>query len=201
MSGWRSADRCACLSPAPCRRRAGGGAGQHRRNLRQGRRTAPAPCCRASSVTLSGAVADPAARRGDVGKRAPIVSRASRSAPTRVTFELAGFKKFVRGRHHHPGGLQRGGQREARNLDRPGNRHRHRREPGGRHASTTLSASFTKEALEKIPNARDPWVIVEQTPGMIMSGVERRRQPVGPADVVHARWAAARTSSGTSTAR
>jgi hypothetical protein len=38
-------------------------------------------------------------------------------------------------------------------------------------ASTTLSSSFTKEALEKIPNARDPWVIVEQTPGMIMSGV------------------------------
>jgi len=36
--------------------------------------------------------------------------------------------------------------------------------------STTLSASFTKEALEKIPNARDPWVIIEQTPGMIMSG-------------------------------
>jgi hypothetical protein len=32
-------------------------------------------------------------------------------------------------------------------------------------ASTTLSSSFTKEALEKIPNARDPWVIVEQTPG------------------------------------
>ena len=37
--------------------------------------------------------------------------------------------------------------------------------------STTVSSSFTKDALEKIPNARDPWVIVEQTPGMIMSGV------------------------------
>src|SRR5438093_1474165 len=37
--------------------------------------------------------------------------------------------------------------------------------------STTLSASFTKDALEKIPNARDPWVIIEQTPGMVMSGV------------------------------
>ena len=37
--------------------------------------------------------------------------------------------------------------------------------------STTISSSFTKEQLEKIPNARDPWVIVEQTPGMIMSGV------------------------------
>jgi hypothetical protein len=37
--------------------------------------------------------------------------------------------------------------------------------------STTIASSFTREALEKIPNARDPWVIVEQTPGMIMSGV------------------------------
>src|SRR5262245_36657343 len=34
--------------------------------------------------------------------------------------------------------------------------------------STTLSASFTKDMLEKIPNARDPWVIIEQTPGMII---------------------------------
>ena len=37
--------------------------------------------------------------------------------------------------------------------------------------STTISSSFSREALEKIPNARDPWVIIEQTPGMIMSGV------------------------------
>ena len=36
--------------------------------------------------------------------------------------------------------------------------------------STTLSASFTKDTLEKIPNARDPWVIIQQTPGMVMSG-------------------------------
>src|SRR5437762_4454721 len=36
--------------------------------------------------------------------------------------------------------------------------------------STTMSASFTKDMLEKIPNARDPWVIIEQTPGMVMSG-------------------------------
>src|SRR5437867_1751622 len=35
---------------------------------------------------------------------------------------------------------------------------------------TTMSASFTKDMLEKIPNARDPWVIIEQTPGMVMSG-------------------------------
>src|SRR6185503_4216488 len=36
--------------------------------------------------------------------------------------------------------------------------------------STTLSASFSKDALETIPTARDPWVILQQTPGMVMSG-------------------------------
>jgi len=36
--------------------------------------------------------------------------------------------------------------------------------------STTLAASYSKEALEKIPTARDPWVILEQTPGVMMSG-------------------------------
>src|SRR5438105_8301697 len=37
--------------------------------------------------------------------------------------------------------------------------------------STTMSSSFNKEMLEKIPNARDPWVIISQTPGLVMSGV------------------------------
>src|SRR5262249_1924752 len=36
--------------------------------------------------------------------------------------------------------------------------------------STSLAASFSKEALETIPTARDPWVILQQTPGMVMSG-------------------------------
>ena len=36
--------------------------------------------------------------------------------------------------------------------------------------STAISASFNKEALDKIPSARDPWVILEQTPGVLMSG-------------------------------
>jgi hypothetical protein len=36
--------------------------------------------------------------------------------------------------------------------------------------STTLSATFSKDALETIPTARDPWVILQQTPGMVMSG-------------------------------
>jgi len=36
--------------------------------------------------------------------------------------------------------------------------------------STTMAASFSKEALETIPTARDPWVVLQQTPGMVMSG-------------------------------
>jgi hypothetical protein len=36
--------------------------------------------------------------------------------------------------------------------------------------STTLSASFSKDQLETIPTARDPWVMLQQTPGMVMSG-------------------------------
>jgi carboxypeptidase family protein/TonB-dependent receptor-like protein len=36
--------------------------------------------------------------------------------------------------------------------------------------STALNASFSREALETIPTARDPWVILQQTPGMVMSG-------------------------------
>ena len=40
--------------------------------------------------------------------------------------------------------------------------------------ATSLGANFTREALESIPSARDPWVILEQTPGMVMT-----RQNVG----------------------
>jgi len=36
--------------------------------------------------------------------------------------------------------------------------------------STAIAASFSKDALETIPTARDPWVILQQTPGMVMSG-------------------------------
>jgi len=35
--------------------------------------------------------------------------------------------------------------------------------------SNTLGTNFGKELLESIPSARDPWVILEQTPGMVMS--------------------------------
>lgn len=35
--------------------------------------------------------------------------------------------------------------------------------------SNTLGTNFGAELLEAIPSARDPWVILEQTPGMVMS--------------------------------
>jgi hypothetical protein len=35
--------------------------------------------------------------------------------------------------------------------------------------STTTGQVFTREMLERIPSARDPWVMMEQTPGIIMS--------------------------------
>jgi carboxypeptidase family protein len=34
--------------------------------------------------------------------------------------------------------------------------------------SNTLGTNFSKELLDAIPSARDPWVILEQTPGMVM---------------------------------
>jgi hypothetical protein len=40
--------------------------------------------------------------------------------------------------------------------------------------STSLASRFNKDLLEKLPSARDPWVILEQTPGMVMD-----RQNVG----------------------
>jgi len=35
--------------------------------------------------------------------------------------------------------------------------------------SSTITTNFTKDMLQKIPSARDPWVIMEMTPGMVMN--------------------------------
>ncbi len=35
--------------------------------------------------------------------------------------------------------------------------------------SSTIVTNFTTEMLQKIPSARDPWVIMEMTPGMVMN--------------------------------
>jgi hypothetical protein len=40
--------------------------------------------------------------------------------------------------------------------------------------ATPIASNFTRELLDAIPSARDPWVILEQTPGMVMD-----RQNVG----------------------
>jgi hypothetical protein len=40
--------------------------------------------------------------------------------------------------------------------------------------ATTLASHFLRDQLENLPSARDPWVILEQTPGMVMT-----RQNVG----------------------
>jgi len=40
--------------------------------------------------------------------------------------------------------------------------------------TTASGAIFNKEMLENIPSSRDPWVIIEQTPGVVMA-----RQNVG----------------------
>ena len=87
-----------------------------------------------------------------------------------VSFEIAGFKKFVRSDVIIQAGfnaeinakLEISTVQETVTVTGAS--------PVVDTQSTTLSASFTKDALEKIPNARDPWVIIEQTPGMIMSG-------------------------------
>src|SRR2546427_5419262 len=87
-----------------------------------------------------------------------------------VTFELAGFKKLVRDGVIITAGFnaQIDGKLELSTVQETvtvtGE------SPVVDTKSTTLSASFNREALQKIPNARDPWVIIEQTPGMIMSG-------------------------------
>jgi hypothetical protein len=87
-----------------------------------------------------------------------------------VTFDLAGFKKFVRNDIIIQAGfnaevnarLEISTVQETVTVTGAS--------PVVDTQSTTLSASFTKDTLEKIPNARDPWVIIEQTPGMVMSG-------------------------------
>jgi hypothetical protein len=88
-----------------------------------------------------------------------------------VSFELAGFKKIVRSDVVIQAGFN--AQIDAKlelstvqeTVTVTGE------SPVVDTKSTTLSTSFNKETLEKIPNARDPWVIIEQTPGMVMSGV------------------------------
>ena len=46
--------------------------------------------------------------------------------------------------------------------------------------SSTIATNFTVEMLQKIPSARDPWVLMEMTPGMVMNA-----QNVGGLSLIH----------------
>jgi hypothetical protein len=86
-----------------------------------------------------------------------------------VTFELAGFKRLVRTDVRIQAGFNAevNGRLELSTVEETvtvtGE------SPIVDTKSNTLGTNFGKELLEAIPSARDPWVILEQTPGMVMS--------------------------------
>lgn len=86
-----------------------------------------------------------------------------------VTFEIAGFKRLVREgvrietgfNAEINGKLDVSTVEETIRVTAAG--------PVIDTRSTTTGQTFTREQLERIPSARDPWVMLEQTPGIIMS--------------------------------
>lgn len=86
-----------------------------------------------------------------------------------VTFELTGFKRVIRTEVRIQAGFNAevNGRLELSSLQETvtvtGE------SPIIDIRSNTLGTNFGKELLEKIPSARDPWVILEQTPGMVMN--------------------------------
>ena len=119
-----------------------------------------------------------------------------------VKFELTGFKTVLKRRH--PG------------RDRPERRRSTRRSRSRRSQETVTVAGetplvdpkdtsktdrFTQEALQSIPSARDPWVIIEQSAGVAMDRQNVGGSAVGPAvELRRARRGDQRSRSGTSTA-
>ena len=86
-----------------------------------------------------------------------------------VTFELTGFKRVIRPEVRIQAGFNAevNGRLELSSVEETvtvtG------QSPIIDVRSNTLGTNFGKELLEAIPSARDPWVILEQTPGMVMS--------------------------------
>jgi hypothetical protein len=86
-----------------------------------------------------------------------------------VTFDLSGFKRFVRENVRIETGfnaeinarLDVSSIEETVTVSAAG--------PVVDTRSTTTGQTFNREMLERIPSARDPWVVLEQTPGIIMS--------------------------------
>ena len=85
-----------------------------------------------------------------------------------VTFELTGFKRVIRADVRIQAGFNAevNGRLELSSVQETvtvtGE------SPIVDTRSNTLGTNFGQELLEKIPSARDPWVILEQTPGMVM---------------------------------
>lgn len=86
-----------------------------------------------------------------------------------VTFELTGFKRVLRPEVRIQAGFNAevNGRLELSSVEETvtvtG------QSPIIDVRSNTLGTNFGKELLEAIPSARDPWVILEQTPGMVMN--------------------------------
>jgi hypothetical protein len=86
-----------------------------------------------------------------------------------VTFELPGFKRFVRENVRVETGftaeinarMDVSAVEETVTVSAAG--------PIVDTRSTTTGQTFNREMLERIPSARDPWVVLEQTPGIIMN--------------------------------
>ncbi|HXG87612.1 MAG TPA: carboxypeptidase-like regulatory domain-containing protein [Vicinamibacterales bacterium] len=86
-----------------------------------------------------------------------------------VTFELQGFRRVVNEQVRIQAGLNAeiNGKLELSSVEETvtvtGE------SPVVDTKSASLGTNFGKELLEAIPSARDPWVILEQTPGMVMN--------------------------------
>ncbi|MEI6243911.1 MAG: carboxypeptidase regulatory-like domain-containing protein [Acidobacteriota bacterium] len=83
-----------------------------------------------------------------------------------VTFELEGFKKSVRPNVIISSGFQAGVDQKMEVGNRTEEVMVSAAPPVVDTKKTTSGATFTKDILENIPSARDPWQIINMTPGV-----------------------------------
>lgn len=86
-----------------------------------------------------------------------------------VTFELPGFKRFVRENVRVETGFiaEINARMEVSTVEETVTVSA--ASPVVDTRSTTTGQTFNRDMLERIPSARDPWVMLEQTPGIIMT--------------------------------
>jgi hypothetical protein len=86
-----------------------------------------------------------------------------------VTFEIPGFKRFVRENVRIETGFNAeiNARLEVSTVEETVTVNA--ASPVVDTRSTTTGQTFNREMLERIPSARDPWVVLEQTPGVIMN--------------------------------